>query len=187
MAQRADQTGLQRARMTFARATLFLGNGLSMTGSPGAAPIDGPLRNKVIGNSLRELDRFLNLLIDEIATMILPRDTSAGFERQRNTANKYRTLRAAMVLSSPDHARLRAIGRSRDCLFHCGGIVRRGDRRGDRLMTAGWVRPDSRRAARIAIGERLPIDAADLAQLCGFYDALAGDLLAALAAHRRID
>jgi hypothetical protein len=181
------EIALRRAGATFSRATLFLGNGLSMTGSPGAAPINGPLRNKVIGNSLRELDRFLNLLIDEIAAAILPREDSARFERQRNTANKYRALRAAMALPSPDHARLLAIGRSRDCLFHCGGIVRRGDRRGDRVMTAGWVRPDSARAVQIAIGERLAIDAADLAQLCGFYDALAGDLLAALAAHRRID
>lgn len=183
----ADDTGLQRACATFSRATLFLGNGLSMTGSPGATAINGPLRNKVIGNSLRELDRFLSVLIDEIAGMVLPREASAGFARQRNTANKYRTLRLALVLPSPDHARLRAIGRSRDCLFHCGGIVRRGDRRGDRLMTAGWARPDSPGVVQIAIGERLPIAAADLVQLCRFYDALAGDLLEALAAHRRID
>jgi hypothetical protein len=184
MTQGPDQFGLQHARATFSRATLFLGNGLS---TAGAGPITGPLRNKVIGNSLRELDRFLNLLIDQIAAMVLPEEAGPGFERQRNTANKYRTLRAALVLPSPDHDRLRAIGRSRDCLFHCGGIVRRGDRRGDTAMTAGWARADSRRGGRVSIGDRLIIDAADLTALCRFYDALAGDLLTALAAHRRID
>lgn len=187
MAAGTDQIGLQHARATFARATVFLGNGLSMAGPGGALAIAGPHRCKVIGNSLRELDRFLNLLIDEIAAIILEPGISADLKRQRNTPNKLRAVRAAMVLPSPDHARLRAIGRSRDCLFHCGGIVRRGDLRGDIAMTAGWSRADAAAPARVAMGERLSVGADELAETCRFYDGVVRDLLAAFADHRRPD
>jgi len=180
----SDLIGLRSAQATLARATGFLGRGLSASAM---LPIVGPHRCKVIGNSLRELDRFLSLLIDEIARLILPGDVSADFGRQRNTPNKLRAIRAAMALPSPDHARLRAIGRSRDCLFHTGGVVRRGDLRGDMMMTVGWMRPDTAHAARISQGEFLSVDAEEIAELCCFYDAVVGDLLDAFADFRRAD
>ena len=68
------------------------------------------------------------MLIDEVAALVAPSGLDRdAFARQRNTPNKLRTIRRAMALPSPDHERLRAIGRNRDGLFHCAEIVRRGD------------------------------------------------------------
>jgi hypothetical protein len=50
-------------------------------------------------------------------------------------------------------------------------------------MTAGW----GGSALRLALGERLPVGAEELAELCRFYDGVAGDLLAAFEAHGRIN
>lgn len=178
---------LRAAHRTLARATTFLGNGLSMEAiRQGPRPIVGPHRAKVIGNSLRELDGFLNLLIDEVARSVLPFDDQAAFRRQRNTANKLRTIRAAMAMPSPDHARLRAIGRSRDCLVYCGGIVRRGDGRGEMKMTAGWPWT-GRGDRRLGMGDRLDIGRENLAELCAFYDAVVIDLLGIFDLHRSFD
>lgn len=142
----------------------------------------------MIGNGLRELDRFLSLLIDAVAALIAPPGLDRGrFSRQRNTANKLRTIRSAMALPSPDHDRLLAIGRSRDCLFHCAGIVRRGDSRAAKQMTAGWPAPDDVRLRSFAIGERLAIDALGLHSVCRFYDHVAADLLAACEMHLAAD
>lgn len=129
----------------------------------------GPLPPKVIGNGLRELDRFLNLLIGEAAqALALPmvRD-------EANTANRLRRFREGLGLADPDHARLRAIGRSRACLFYCNGVVRRADEMGGVAMTAGWW-SDAREMAlrQVAIGERLTVSAGELAEICGFYEAL---------------
>lgn len=186
--------GLTRAHATLTKASLFLGGGLhAVAPSPHAPasppPIAGPLRAKVIGNGLRELDRFLSVMIDEVARLIAPIAIDpARFADLRNTANKLRLIRALMGLPSPDHGRLRAIGRSRDCLFHCVGIVRRGDRRHDRRMTAGWPPSDGSEHAPgliLAIGEPLIIVPVDLARICRFYDRLADDLAIATARHLR--
>ncbi len=139
----------------------------------GAAPaiIAEAGRAKAIGNGLRELDRFLSLLIDEVAAVVAPAGLDrAAFARQRNTANKLRTIRAAMALPSPDHDRLRTIGRTRDGLFHCAAMVRQGD-----------ATPCPRRRAH---AERLTPDAAALVRLCAAYDRIAAELMAACAAHR---
>lgn len=184
--QRAG-AALRTAHRTLARATDFLGNGLSAQPMrEGPLPIVGPHRAKVIGNSLRELDGFLNLLIDEIARSVLPADEQVAFRRLRNTPNKLQAVRAAMAMPSPDHARLRAIGRSRDCLFHCGGIVRRGDGRGESTMTPGWFLSD-RRGPRLAMGDTLYIGRHHLAELCAFYDAVVADLLGIFDRHRSVD
>lgn len=182
-------TGVRAALATLDRATLFLGAGLQ-TGERAhddaarATSIEGPLRAKVIGNGLRELDRFLSLLIDAVAHLIAPPGLDrARFSRQRNTANKLRTIRGAMALASPDHDRLLAIGRSRDCLFHCAGIVRRGDNRSARHMTAGWPTSGGGPLHALAIGERLTINALDLHGVCRFYDHVAADLLAVCERH----
>ncbi len=89
------------------------------------------------------------------------------FAGQRNTANKLRTVRAAMALPSPDHERLRAIGRARECLFHCAPMVRRGDQRiAER---------------RLALADRLTPSPEELHDLCRFYDRIAIDLVHACA------
>ena len=156
---------------TLARATLFLGAGLR-TVERDCAPlaIEGPGRAKVIGNGLRELDRFLNLVIDEVAALIAsPGIDGVRFARQRNTANKLWVIRAAMALPSPDHERLRTVGRSRDCLFHCAGKVRR-EHPCDFGMTV--------------IEGRLIITPADLERICRFYERIAADLVAAFETFR---
>lgn len=179
--------GLTKAHTTLVEAAAFLGGGLhgAMPASP--RPITGQLRAKVIGNGLRELDRFLNVMIDEVARLIAPVAIDpARFAGQRNTANKLRLIRALMGLPSPDHGRLRAIGRSRDCLFHCIGIVRRGDQRHDCQMTAGWPPSNDSEFApglTVTIGEPLDILPIDLARVCRFYDRVAHDLAVATTRH----
>ena len=80
---------------------------------------------RLLGNGLRELDRFLGLLIEEVADRIGSAEHDPrAFARLRNTANKLRLVRGMMELGSPDHRWLRAVGRLRVCLHHCGGEVR---------------------------------------------------------------
>ncbi|MDB5737980.1 MAG: hypothetical protein JWO65_1648 [Sphingomonas bacterium] len=155
--------GMKAASATLSRATGFFGAGYGL---------DGPHRAKVIGNGLRELDRFLNLLLDEVAAVLgLP--NRSVFVRQRNTANKLRAIERAMACPSGDAERLRAIGRARDALFHCAGIVRRADDRGGDRMTMGW------RAPCVAVGDPIAVGAIELASICRFYDRIARRLIAA--------
>lgn len=129
--------------------------------------IEGHYRAKVIGNGLRELDRFLNLLVHALVMaygVALPGD-------ERNTANKVARLRALAGLADPDHARLAALARMRDCLFHCGGRVRRGDRRGDPAMTTGCLNGATLR--RVGMGEELRVSARELREICLYYCDLA--------------
>lgn len=181
--------GVRTSLATLDRATRFLGAGLRTEGRADddgnqATGVEGPHRAKVIGNGLRELDRFLSLLIDEVAALIAPPGLDrACFRRQRNTANKLRTIRSVMALPSPDHDRLLAIGRSRDCLFHCAGIVRRGDSPTARQMTAGWPASKGASSPVFAIGARLTINASDLHGVCRFYRHVGADLLAACEVH----
>ncbi|MBO9624373.1 MAG: hypothetical protein J7500_16820 [Sphingomonas sp.] len=169
--------GLVRAHATLTRGARFLGAGLSAQAGVAPAAIGGRYRAKVIGNGLRELDRFLNVLIDEASLRIgLP--VVAG---QRNTANKLRAFRAADgAACATDEVRLRALGRSRDCLFHCGGIVTRADARGGTRMTAGWAGPCAPLRS-FAIGEELVLSAGELAGVCAFYESLAAEVVASAA------
>jgi hypothetical protein len=129
---------MRHASSTLFRGAAFLGACLR---TPTAHEVEsrspaivGRYRAKVIGNGLRELDRFLNLLIDAVSDA----DGLPVRPGQRNTANKLSAYRAAKSLPNRDDGRLRALARSRDCLFHCGGRVRRGDRRDGVAMTVGW-------------------------------------------------
>lgn len=169
--------GIAQAHRTLRNGTRFLGAGL---GHGGPAPIGGRHRAKVIGNGLRELDRFLSVLLDEVAL-------AAGWERAdlrrlanvRNTANKLATVHRWLGRPTDDLPRLRALGRSRDCLFHCNGVVRRGDERRMASMTVGWpadVRGDGA-GVRLGLGERLAVTPADLAWVCAFYDRIAAGLV----------
>lgn len=160
-----------RAYDTLTRGGDFLANGLrAASAGTGPSPIGGRYYARVIGNALRELDRFLNLLADEAARVGGLR-VSPG---QRNTANKLRDL-ATLRLSHRDHARLCALGRSRECLLHCNGLVTRGDDRGGSTMTAGW--PERRRPdaplRRVPVNDRLIVSVDDLADIRDFYRRLA--------------
>ncbi len=156
---------LTAALGTMRRGATFLGDGLAF---PGAAPIAGRHRARLAGNGLRELDRFLNLLLDAAAR-------AAGQDPrpyQANTAAKYRALAPTGSRTRDDHRRLLALGRSRACLFYCEGVVRRPDRRGGTTMTMGW--PDARgRLGTARLGERLSLDAADFGDIARFYHDLA--------------
>lgn len=163
---------LTRANATLQRGAQFLANGLG-GGAATRLSIGGRYRARVLGNGLRELDRFLNLLIDAVAGargLSLP-------AHERNTANKLARLRALLGVPNADHARLVALGRSRDCLFHCDGLVRRGDAPGDGAMTAGWPMPGEARLRRVAIGERLSLSGAELDEICAYYRVIAARLL----------
>jgi hypothetical protein len=143
---------------------------------------EGPYRVRVIANHLRELDRFLNLLIDEVAIASgHPGFDPARLARQRNTAAKLGAVRHLLALPNPDDHRLRAIGRTRDCLFHCAGIARHPDRRGSRLMTSGW-RDGTNGLRQFALGQALIPDKRDLDDLCRFYAHIARTLRAAIGA-----
>lgn len=161
---------LARAHATLERGAQFLGKGLD---AGMARAIVGPYRAKVLGNGLRELDRFLQLLVLAIAAtrgIALP-------EQERNTANMVARLRQALGTADPDRARLLALGRTRDCLFHCGGLVRRGDARGGAVMTIGWHGAGGGSLLRVAVGERLDPSARELLDICLYYRALAARLL----------
>jgi hypothetical protein len=126
---------------------------------------------RFLGNCLGELDRFLHVLMDEVA----PGLGAAPAPLQRNAANKLAALGPGVPDLGPTRLRLRALGRSRACLFHCRGVVSRADAPGLRWMTAGWPGPDAA-LRRYDLGEQLSPAAADMADIALFYDRLADQL-----------
>jgi hypothetical protein len=81
-------------------------------------------------------------------------------------------------VATDDLARLRALAHCRAMLFHCNGMVRRGDARSATTLTLGWpADADERRAAAILqVGDRLAVSPAELLWVCAFY-ARIGDAL----------
>ncbi len=146
-------------------------------------------RARFVANCLRELDRFLHGLLDELGA-------SAGHvvrEDQRNTANKLRAYRVPPLPVAPgdtpsavqaDEARLRALGRSSACLIHCNGWVRRPDVAGGDMMTAGWRGSTGLALARYPLGARLAPGAVEIIDICRFYDRLGDRLILTPAAVR---
>lgn len=163
---------LARAHATLERGAHFLGRGLAGDAAMPQA-IAGRYRAKVIGNGLRELDRFLCHLVQALAEMrgmTMP-------EAEWNTANKVARLRQHLGLADPDRDRLLALARTRDCLFHCGGLVRRPDARGGAAMTIAWYGAGGTGLRRVALGERLEVSAPELLEICHYYRALAATLV----------
>lgn len=171
---------LAQAAATLRRGTDFIAAGLQSP--PGRGTTRAATGNsKVIGNGLREIDRFLSILIDAVADgLVVDAADRRTLRSQRNTARKLTALRTTLALASPDDAALRAIGRSRACLFHTAGIVRHAGPHS--APTHGWAHPDAATAvlppARFAIGDRLDVSIADLRRIGRFYDRIADDLLA---------
>lgn len=184
---RAMTEEMRHASSTLLRGAMFLGaclrTPIAHDVESGLPAIAGRHRAKVIGNGLRELDRFLNLLIDAASTA----EGLPVHPGQRNTANKLSAYRAAKSLPNHDEARLRALGRSRDCLFHCGGRVRRGDRRGAMTMTVGWPALAGCDAPldRVMVGQDLTVTRGELDDVCLFYREIARDLCGGLGLVRR--
>lgn len=133
----------------------------------------GVVRAHFVGNCLAELDRFLHVLMDELA----PGLGVAASPEQRNTANKIARLTPLAGRSRSDQLRLRALGRSRACLTRCGGLMRRADSPGGSWMTAGWRGPDEDALRRYAMGDRLRPTGADVADVARFYDGVAAALV----------
>ncbi|PAX09100.1 hypothetical protein [Sphingomonas lenta] len=131
------------------------------------------LRDRVTANALRELDRFLNLLIDVAAEHAGLR-TWGG---RRRTPNKLSALQSALGSPRLHHEALRSIGRVRDCLFHCGGLVRRPDHRQSDVLTLMWRAGSTRRRATLAIGDRIDLTAADVLAICELYRRIAAELV----------
>lgn len=134
----------------------------------------GGIRARYVANCLRELDTFLKGLLDQVAP------TAPGRPRRHNAANRVHDVAyppdrsgASPAILCTDVDRLRALGRSRACLWHCHGLVRRPDQHGGAWMTAGWHAPASTRLRRYAIGERLTPNGTDLIGVGIFYHQLA--------------
>ncbi len=133
----------------------------------------------MIGNGLRELDRFLSVLLDEVVLAAGWGDADLRmFGRLRNTANKWEAISVRLGLPTHDLARLRALGRCRGSLFYCDGVVRRGDTRQGRTLTLGWPTDgeDSGADVVLTLGECLAIGPAELAWVCAFYTRIGNDL-----------
>jgi len=94
--------------------------------------------NRLLGNRLRELDRFLSILLDEIALWLdRPGHDPRAFARWHNVPRKLRHVAAMLGEVSADEARLGAIGRARACLHHCGGKIHDARLSGDLLLAQG--------------------------------------------------
>ena len=98
--------------------------------------------------------------------------------RTRNTPNKLELICFRMNIEGRPDERLRALGRCRDMLFHCDGVVRRGDHRYATTLTLGWPAGTNEDVSQILqLGDRLSISPADLARICAFYIRIGDSLL----------
>jgi hypothetical protein len=127
------------------------------------------LQSKAIANGLRELDRFLNLLVDAAFRERGEFDNP----NQWNTANKLQRFRRDAVGAEDDIGRLVALGRSRNSLFHCGGVARHQDRDDPRLMTLGWTACPGSPLTRISLGGLIVLGSSDFECVGQFYRGLA--------------
>lgn len=166
------------AQRTLARACAFLG-ALDCAPRFEGDNLDVPretVRSRFLGNSLRELDRFLNLLLNESAALAGQAGATQGdFARQHNAANKLDAVRALWARASakhvgPEHQRLRAIGRVRECLASCGGATHGAAVWSDLSMARDGERAPGEAEVRL---RRLIPTAGDLAPICAFYRGLA--------------
>lgn len=138
--RRCGGDALGRAHATLIAGCAFL---LRTVEARTASPME--IYARLQGNRLRELDRFLSILLDETARAVSgPGHDALGFARLRNTPNKLRLI-ATMRPGDGTGAmtgidgRLRAIGRISACLNHCSGVVYAPGVHGDVLLAGGRV------------------------------------------------
>ncbi len=147
----------------------------SMLAAPWPAAGADRVRIRYLGNCLRELDRFLHILIDEAAGSGGPVRLSLG----ATTAAKLGDHAPPYRDRAADQVRLHALARTRLCLSHGDGRASRPDRRDGDRMTAGWFAPASTTILRrYAIGERLRPSSGDLVGVSAFYRQLADRIVA---------
>lgn len=166
------EPAVARACETLHRGTAFFAQGPGRAGWTG-----GAVHARVLANGLRELDRFLSVLLDAVAAAHCP---ELRVEHLRNTANKLELVHRQLGLPPPDRARWRAMGRCRACLFFTAGRVRTADSRSGTGLTLAWPDGDAAAARTVPIGELLCVAAADIAWLCRYYDDAARTLVAAV-------
>jgi hypothetical protein len=163
---------------TLERGSAFLARSLQARARAGQAAMSGAGGAKVVGNGLRELDRFLGLLLDAAADAVSnPEFDRQGFSRLSNVANKldaFYRLAGLTGMAARDAERLRAIGRVRSCLHHCRGVVH---------DPSVWddlrVATDIRSCAEYSkTPDRLTVSFAELAQICRFYAQVGSGLVA---------
>lgn len=137
---------------------------------------DGPqaiVRARYIGNCLRELDRFLAVLLDTTSTGARPRLLTL----KPDTATRMAAYGGDGWDVRPAQFRLRALDRSRMCLLHDAGRVGRGDEPQGRWLTSGWRDAGSHDLRRYAVGTRLRPNARHLHDIAGFYAGLGDRVL----------
>lgn len=165
----AGRALIDRRYETLARAAAFLAQGRARPLPGGALPSPqaAEVRRRYVANCLGELDRFLHALIDEAAGQ------APAVTVQRNAANKIALLPLGRGHAGHERRRLLALGRTRACLIHCGGIVSRADQRDGERMTAGWLCPRSAELETFPMGAELQPAARELADIGAFYRGLA--------------
>jgi hypothetical protein len=126
---------------------------------------------------LRELDRFLSILLDEVAM-------AAGWHnpalrpilRVRDTARKLDIMSEKLGVHIEGAHQLRALNRCGNMFSYCDGIARRGDSRSAMRLTLGWPSDPSSQHDHVLRGDRLTISMSQFASICLFYKSL-GDLV----------
>ncbi|MHA0329667.1 hypothetical protein [Sphingomonas melonis] len=140
--------------------------------APWADPmVEGPraaVRARYVGNCLRELDRFLGVLLD--VSCLAPRPRLLTLKP--DTATRIAVYETDGWDIRPAQRRLRALERSRLCLFHDAGRVGCGDVPQAGWLTSGWRDAGSPDLRRYAIGARLRPSALHLHDIAGFYAGL---------------
>lgn len=148
------------------------------------------IRTRMVGNCLRELDRFLSVCMDETALHLdAPGQQDPAFARLRNTPNKLCLVEARMGAMTSRHVRLRAIGRISACLHHCSGRIH-DTRIYDDVALAHGADRDAILSTGPLPGDlgRLKLTGLTLVRIGAFYREIAGDLLAgALRRPARVD
>jgi hypothetical protein len=173
MPERAT-TDLARAHATLRAGCAFLARH-GEDGPQDATTLAQRAHSRMTGNRLRELDRFLSVLLDETA-LSLGRSGHDGkrFARLRNTPGKLRRVEAMMASATQDHMRLRAIGRLSACLHHCAGVIHAESLHDDVLLAQGGRDAG---AALPHAPKNLRLSARTILEICAFYRAVGDRLL----------
>ena len=135
------------------------------------------INNRAMANRLRELDRFLSILLDDVAGMLTgvpaaPRQDAVRRARADGSAGKLRRIEGMTGTRSDDHARLRAIGRIAARLRHDDRPIHASSLSGDLRLAVG----QSASAACFQAGNRFSLSAEAMGSISLFYRDL-GDRL----------
>lgn len=138
------------------------------------------IHTRMLGNCLREFDRFLSICMDEAARHIDPSTPwDPAFTRLRNTPNKLCLVEERTGAATTRHDRLRAIGRISACLHHCSGQIHDPGIHHDVALAhgTGWHPMPANRPPG-AGPARLSLTAMTVIRISLFYREIGDDLLA---------